>query len=272
MFLFIHTSATLRGWLRHSLVIICTLAINNMLYAEPRQGSDLPAIRVLTSEFPPYNYDEGGGKISGLASEVVQAVLAELRLRATPESLPWARSYMLTQQEPNILLHSITRSKERENLFKWVGVIAPADYSLWALAERTDVRPSTLAELKNYRIGTTNNDVVEQYLRRLQLPNIDSVSGQGAYEHNIQKLLANRIDLWGVATLPGLYFLRRQGMEGRIVQVYPLKELPNDGMYMAFGNKTDDAVVEQFRVALDSIKRQGIYQKLLNKYGLNSGR
>lgn len=272
MFSNIHPRANRLSWLLQSWLTLCILAIHSVSYAEFRPSSELPPIRVLTSEFPPYNYDEGDGKISGLATEVVQAVLAELRLRAVPESLPWARSYMLTQQEPNILLHSITRSKERETLFKWVGVIAPADYSLWALAERTDVRPNTLAELKNYRIGTTNNDVVEQYLRRQQIPNLDSVSGQGAYEHNIQKLLANRIDLWGVATLPGLYFLRRQGMEGRIVKVYALKELPNDGMYMAFGNKTDDAVVEQFRGALDSIKRQGIYQKLLSKYGLTASR
>jgi polar amino acid transport system substrate-binding protein len=230
----------------------------------------LPPIHVYTSEFPPYNFDDGSGKIVGLSTEVVQAVLNELHVNALPESMPWARSYAMAQKEPNILIHSITRNAEREKLFKWVGVIAPASYSLWALASRPDIRPSSIEDLKKYRVGTTNNDVVEQYLRKKGLPNIDSVSGQDAYEKNILKLQANRTDLWGVSTLPGMYFLMRQGVQGKIVPVFELKEIDSDGMSVAFGALTDDAVVEQFRNALESIKRKGIYQKILNKYSLSS--
>lgn len=269
---FAHYPAALRGtaiWLGTLMFsLLCLLA------AYPSQASanpELPPIRVLTSEFPPYNYDDGSGQIKGLSTEVVQAVLKELQLQAKPESMPWARSYMLAQQEPNILLHSITRTKEREHLFKWVGVIAPAEYSLWALAVRSEVNPSSLADLKKYRIGTTHNDVVDQYLRSQDLPKIDSVSGQEAYELNIKKLQLGRIDLWGVSTLPGMYFVMRQGMEGQIVRVFQLKEIPNDGMYMAFGAKTDDAVVAKFRTALEQIKKKGLYQKLLAKYGLGAG-
>ncbi|QLG88764.1 transporter substrate-binding domain-containing protein [Chitinibacter bivalviorum] len=261
-----HTHSTL-PW--KCLVIVLTLlSVWQPLNAVEK--SPLPPIRVLTSEFPPYNYDDGSGEVTGLSTDVVQAVLQELHLKAKPENQPWARIYQLTQDEPNILIHSITRSKEREHLFKWVGVIAPADCSLWALASRTDIHINSIADLKPYRIGTTNNDVVEQYLRRQQLPLIDSVSGQGAYEQNIQKLKAKRIDLWGVSTLPGMYFLMRQGMEGKVIKVFPLKDIPSDGMYMAFGNKTDDTVVEQFRAALENIKRKGIYQQLLNQYGFSA--
>jgi polar amino acid transport system substrate-binding protein len=268
---FAHYPAAVRStaiWLGTLLSVLLSLLASQPSHANP--GNGLPTIRVLTSEFPPYNYDDGSGQIKGLSTEMVQAVLKELQLQAKPESMPWARSYMLAQQEPNILLHSITRTKEREHLFKWVGVIAPAEYSLWALAIRSEVNPSSLADLSKYRIGTTHSDVVDQYLRSQNIPHIDSVSGQDAYELNIKKLQLARIDLWGVSTLPGMYFVMRQGMEGKVVRVFQLKEIPGDGMYMAFGAKTDDAVVAKFRTALDSIKKKGIYHKLLAKYGLGA--
>jgi polar amino acid transport system substrate-binding protein len=248
--------------------LVCCL-YGSEAQAEPK-NAPIPPIHVYTSEFPPYNFDDGSGKIIGLSTEVTQAVLKELNIKALPESMPWARTYAMAQKEPNILIHSITRTAEREKLFKWVGVIAPATYSLWALSSRPDIRPRNIEDLKKYRIGTTNNDVVEQYLLKQGLPYIDSVSGQEAYETNVLKLQANRIDLWGVSSLPGMYFLKRQGVQGKIVPVFKLKEINGDGMYLAFSALTDDVVVEQFRAALESIKRKGIYEKILAKYSFSS--
>ena len=44
-------------------------------------------VRIVTEEFPPYNYTEGG-KITGLGTEVVEAVLQQLGLHGQFQSLP----------------------------------------------------------------------------------------------------------------------------------------------------------------------------------------
>ena len=224
-------------------------------------------IKILTSEFPPYNYTTNDGKLTGLNTEIVQEVLKELGIKSTITSEPWARIYKETQDNANTLLFSITKTKEREKLFKWIGVLSPADYSLWSLKKRGDVNPKNIKELEKYKIGTTNQDVVEQYLKSLGIT-VESVAGQNAYEQNIQKLLTGRIDIWGVATLPGAYFLNHTQNGKEVTRLFVLDGIPNDGMYLAFGPKTDDVLVERFRKALESVKKKPVYKKLLEKYGV----
>lgn len=224
-------------------------------------------ITVLTSEFPPYNYTNSSGKLVGLNTEIVREILKELSISATIESKPWARIYEETQDSPNTLLFSITRTEPREKLFKWVGVLSPADYSLWTLTKRTDI-PKNINKLNNFLIGTTTQDVVDQYLRSIGT-NVESVSGQSAYDQNIHKLLIGRIDIWGVATLPGSYFIEAASASNLIKRLLIIDGIPNDGMYLAFGPKTDDALVEKFRKALEVVKKKPIYKNLLIKYKVN---
>ncbi|WP_415903472.1 substrate-binding periplasmic protein [Neptuniibacter sp. QD29_5] len=249
-------------------LIVISAIVFSVVFVFPYKGyaQETGAISVWTSEFPPYNYTDNNGTVVGLSTEVVQAVLHEMKITALPISMPWARAYKYTQLQENVLLHSITRTKAREKLFKWVGVIAPANYSLWALKARTDIVIRNLEDAKPYSIGTTNNDVVEQYLTAHEFQYLYRMSGQDAYSNNIKKLIKGRIDLWGVASIPGYYFLEQENQHDHVKQVFVLEDLTDEGMYMAFGPKTSDVVVEQFRNALEQIKEKGIYQKILKKY------
>jgi polar amino acid transport system substrate-binding protein len=49
------------------------------------------------------------------------------------EVLPWKRAYELVQSEKNTLIFSMGRNEKSENLFKWVGVVAPTKYYFWTL-------------------------------------------------------------------------------------------------------------------------------------------
>lgn len=141
------------AWVRW-VAALCWVCWGSALAAEP--------VRVLTEEFPPYNYTDEG-RITGLGTEVVQAVLKELGLQGQFQSLPWSRAYETVINTPGVLLYSIVRTPEREKSFKWVGVIAPADYHLFALAGR-DIRLATLEDARRWQIGTVQQTVGEQYL------------------------------------------------------------------------------------------------------------
>lgn len=86
-----------RGWLC-GLLGLCMLAIPGARAAEP--------VRVLTEEFPPYNYTEHG-RITGLGTELVEAVLQHLGLQGQFQSMPWARAYETAKGTPGVLLYSI---------------------------------------------------------------------------------------------------------------------------------------------------------------------
>lgn len=228
-------------------------------------AADLPPIRVVTSEFPPYNFTYNGALI-GVSVDVVRALLEDAGIKEVAiENMPWARAYQLAKAEPNVLIFSITRTAERESLFKWVGTIAPVDYSFFA-RKKSGLRIETLESARPLRVATTNGDAVDQLVKRLQFPHVQSVGGQSAYEQNVRKVLAGRADVWGVATLPAIHFLMSSDLRKEIERVGPIHELDSEGMYVAFGNETNDAVVARFRQALERVKRRAIDRRALQKY------
>jgi polar amino acid transport system substrate-binding protein len=223
-------------------------------------------VRVLTEEFPPYNYTENG-RITGLSTEVVEAVFKELGLQGQYQSMPWARAYETARTTPGVLIFSIGRTPERDKLFKWVGVIAPTVYYLYGNPGR-NYRVDSLEAARNYQIGTVNEDVGEQFLVKHGFVKGKNLQSSVKYEHNYEKLKAGRVDLWIMSELTASYLARQAGDDPRqtLSKVYRIPELSSEGYYMAFGAQTPDATVESFRKALDALRSNGTYDRLQRKW------
>ena len=224
-------------------------------------------VRVLTEEFPPYNYTDRG-RVTGLGTEVVEAVLKELGLQGQFQSLPWARAYETTMNTPGVLLYSIVRTPEREKSFKWVGVIAPADYHLFALAGR-DIALASLDDAKRWQIGTVQQTVGEQYLLSQGFLKGQNLQSSVRNELNFDKLQQGRIDLWIMNRLTAHQLVRQAGhVPGQTLKaVLPIDALNDQGgYYMAFGAQTPDAMVERFRKGLQAIVRNGTFERIQRKW------
>ena len=223
-------------------------------------------VRIITEEFPPYNYTDQG-KITGLSTQVVEAVLKELKLQGDFQSLPWARAYDTARNASGVLIYSIGRTPEREPLFKWVGVIAPTDYYLFALPGRP-FKLESLDMAKQYQIGTVNQDVGEQFLLAHGFVKGQNLQSSVKYELNYQKLKLGRIDLWIMSELTANHLARQAGDDPTktLAKVYRISDLSSEGYYMAFGSQTPDATVVQFRKGLDTIKKNGTFDALKKKW------
>lgn len=230
-------------------------------------GATEPAIRIVTEEFPPYNLTENG-RITGLSTEVVEAVLKEVGVAAPIQSMPWARAYDIALNGENVLIYSITRTAMREKLFKWVGVVAPSD---WYLFSRAD-HPVTLGKLddaKAFQTATVNEDAGEQYLVSKGFALGRNLQSSNKYEFNYEKLRRGRVELWVANDLVAHHLARRAGDDPAktLVRSLHLPDLGgNDGLYMAFSLKTPDAVVERFRKGLEAVKKSGRYDALNKKW------
>lgn len=223
-------------------------------------------MRILTEEYPPFNFTDKG-KITGLGTEVVQAVLKEINIEGKFQSVPWARAYETAQTSENVLIYSINRSKEREKLFKWVGVIHPTNYFLFALKAR-NIHLTRLEDARRLQIGTVNQASGEQYLAAQGFVVGRNLQSSATYELNYVKLKLGRIDLW-VMNEQGAYYIARKAKDDPaavLSKTLRIDELSGDGNYMAFGPKTSDTMVERFRKGLDTIKKNGIYDALQKKW------
>ncbi|MCP3941404.1 MAG: amino acid ABC transporter substrate-binding protein [Desulfobacteraceae bacterium] len=224
-------------------------------------------IKIVTENFPPYNYEENG-KITGVSTEIVRAVLQELNIKVEIKVYPWARTLMVARHDENTLIYSIGRNQKRENQYKWIGVIAPADFYLFALKNRVDIKIKILADAKKYQIGTVREDLREQYLISKGFIKGKNIQSTNRYLLGFQKLLSKRIDLWSMPELTASYIVKKEGYkpEEIIKKVYRLDEVSSEGYYMAFGKKTSDEIVEKFRSALEKIKKNGTHKMILEKY------
>ncbi len=118
------------------LLTMIVLALSTNTVAAP------PLLKVVTEEFPPYNYTVNG-KIKGISTSIITETLKRSGLKYHLKVYPWKRAYhAITLREKNVLIYSIYRSAEREPLFAaWIGpILPPAAVYFYKLKERSDLK------------------------------------------------------------------------------------------------------------------------------------
>ncbi|HBS81387.1 MAG TPA: amino acid ABC transporter substrate-binding protein [Pseudomonas sp.] len=231
------------------------------------QAACAHGVTVVTEELPPYNMTVDG-KLTGMATEVVQAVLDEVGEAARIQSMPWARAYDIALNSENVLIYSIARTPQRENLFKWVGVIAPTRWFLFSLPG-TEFNLKSLDDARQYQIATVKEDVGEQYLIDKGFAIGRNLQSSNKYEHNYEKLKAGRVNLWISNELNAHYLVRQaSGSPGdTAVPQLNLDDLGGaNGLCMAFSRNTPDEVVERFRQALARVRADGRYDTIAARW------
>jgi polar amino acid transport system substrate-binding protein len=220
---------------------------------------------IVTESLPPYSYQDGD-VVKGMSTEVVQAVLHEVGIQADIHVYSWTRAYLLALTKPNVLIYSISRIPEREELFQWIGEVAPQGSYLFKLASRRDIQLNTLDDAKAYRIGTWRDDVSEQYLIGKGFVREQHLDNSGTPKQNILKLISQRLDLTSDAELSFYHQAQELGHDPALfAKAFRLGDL-SQPLYMAFNRETPVALVEAFRKALASIKRQGLYEAIHRNY------
>jgi polar amino acid transport system substrate-binding protein len=236
-----------------------TLVMAVLVGALPVHGGQ--AITIVTDEFPPFNYIEDG-RVAGLGTEVVRAVLKKADMDAEIKVYPWARAYKMALSHGNVLIYTIVRSPEREHLFKWVGLVAENNACLFALAAR-NINIHAMADARKYRIGAVRKDVRTEHLLALGFENIEQVSKN---ELNLKKLVSHRLDLWLEDELTAHYLLKKNGyIPGKKIKNVFRFQVRYKG-YLALSRRTPDAVVEKLKNAYDKIITDGTYDMILQKY------
>jgi polar amino acid transport system substrate-binding protein len=224
-------------------------------------------IRVVTEELPPYNMTRNG-KLTGMSTEVVQAVLKQVNVQASIQSMPWARAYDLALHDDNVLIYSITRTPEREHLFKWIGTIATSHWYLYSLRDR-NLSLRNLDDARAYQIATVNEDVGEQFLIGKRFALGKQLQSSSRYELNYQKLKTGHVDLWISDELNADYLTRQAGDDPDkvLVKSMRLRELEEAGGFnMAFSTGTPEATVQLFQRGLATIRKNGIYDAIERKW------
>jgi polar amino acid transport system substrate-binding protein len=208
-----------------------------------------------------YSYLQGG-QVGGPASQVVEAMLQRAGLNDYSLALyPWARAYDMALQQPNVLIYLIARTPEREPLFKWLGEVMHIDYHFYKLRGQPDIQLRTLEDAKHYSIGVLRDDVRHQYL---QAEGFTKLVVAAHNRDNFRRLLNRQVQLVPMPERDAMLLSAEAGVDyASLERVYTLDAL-SSGLYMAYSNATDDAIVKRSRAAFDSLKNEGLVRRLLD--------
>lgn len=208
---------------------------------------------IYTEELPPYNYLENG-QVVGSSTKLLKDLLEKSGHKIhqnTINLVPWSRGYHEVQNTKDTILYSVARTKERENLFKWVGPINKLTVGLVG-KKSLKVNIKTPNCLENYTIGVMHDTAAESMLLNLGIK-ITDLERFSNPQSQLKKLNDGRIDMVAFG-VEGLYFMIKDaGFDPENYEtVYVLKEAD---LYFAFHKDTDDKTIEQLNQILKTIKK-----------------
>lgn len=241
--------------------ILLLLALATL--ACPAWSADL---RVVTEDWPPYNYSDHG-RITGVVSEVVLAALDRSGLDYTVEVLPWARAYKLALNEPNVLIYSILKLDSRAQLFKWIklGDLA-IEMHLLRPKFRRDVRVNVLEDAKAYKVGVTRDTSTHHFLLAHGFRNGKNLFPVSCEQLNALKSrpCTRRVDLTTGDRLSVACTLKKAELPPDYW--VPLLLLFKEDLYMAFSLGTPDEVVSRVRQGMEMVRADGTLSRVTDKY------
>ncbi|CAN7414038.1 transporter substrate-binding domain-containing protein [Pseudoduganella sp. LjRoot289] len=220
----------------------------------------------VTEEFPPFNYTENG-KLAGYGVELAQAVLEGAGVDYAMASYPWARAYEMAQQQPNVLIFSMTRTPDREKLFHWIAPLAKRRVYLYKLAARTDIKVQGMLDLRRYSIATNRGDVVHKQLKALGLEEGQNIDLSDTDLANVRKLAAGRVELIAESELSMRVMAASAGLP--MEKLERTIVLPGDyDYYIAASLKTPEATVRALRAGYLKAKDAGFIKRLAEKFAI----
>lgn len=219
---------------------------------------------LLTENTPPTNYINSSGQLTGSSVEIVREIMRRLGTDCPIQVLPWARAYKMALNKPMTGLFSTTRTPEREKHFQWVGPIYTQRWILYKHADNP-LHISSMEDAKKVkRIGTYIADAAHSYLENEGFDNLQPVSND---MQNMYKLKSGRIDLWATGDASFHTRVTRAGMDpGMFQKAFILKEIK---LFIAFSKDVPDSLIRDWQLALNRIRDEGLYQKILHRYAGN---
>lgn len=220
--------------------------------------------QAVTEEWPPYNYPDATGKLTGFSTEVLQRLLVKAKVSMPIKLFPWVRAYHTAETRPNTLIYTLARIPEREGRFIWVGPIAPRESYLFRLANRTDIQPKTLQESAKYITGVVRADVSERELISkgwVEGKNLDISSDDNTV---FRKLKVGLIDLLPSSELSALYRAHQMHFDHELVKVLSL--VKQGGFYIGVNKGSDPAVVARLQKAMEELKQSGELNAIYKSY------
>lgn len=223
---------------------------------------DVGKLRILSADEPPANYYSESGEFIGLTVDIMEEIKKYLNLDIETEVMPWARSYKVAQEEPNVILFTASKTQDRiDQGFNFVGPATTRKYILWA-RKGSDYNIDSIEDIKNQhlKIGTMRGDWREKYFEDLGF----DVHNEVDHKMNFINLLEGNIDLWALSDLEVPFDAKREGASMDDIEIaFVFREASS---YIMFSEGTSEEIIEEWRGAFEEIQETDFFDIASEKW------
>jgi len=212
------------------------------------------------------------GRQAGILVDVINEAFKRTGYPIQIALMPWARCLAEVKAGRIDGIFSAYRNSEREEFLTYADeVLITQVQALFVRKDSTISFDGDLKKLSELRIGIINETSygprLDEELRKGTFKKVDAADSASS---NIRKLLQDRIDVIPSYRHVALDSARTLGVAGSIKELSPaIESIPS---YLAFSNKKDHRKVAQaFDQALRSMKKDGTYEAIFNRYLTGSG-
>jgi len=222
----------------------------------------------VAEDLPPFHFFDANKKPTGALVEVIEALMIRANLSGSIQLMPFARSYVLAINKPNTFMFSLMKSADRKDQFKWIGQIYKSKAFLIGLRSDLNTNISNLDEAKSFMVGTIRGYHSEEYLKDAGFTAQKNLILSVNYKHMWGMLFKQRIDF----VLTNFVAIDREmksiGFNKEDIKPFlELHDFPGE-LFIATGLNTSDKYVAILSNALQQIKADGTYNKIMEKWDL----
>ena len=225
-------------------------------------------ITFVTEDLPPLQIEQGELPPTGAAIDIVNWLIKDANLDATIVFYPWARSYEIALNKPNVVIFSMLRSPEREPLFHWIGQIYTVRSFFASLKTRNDIRIDSVEDAKQYAVGTIRHDLAESYLLEKGFIPDGNLYISSKYTVLWQMLFSGRTDIAFTNSVLWRYEIEHAGLDpDKVELIYEIPDI-SSSLYIAASLRTSIKIVEKLKASLKKLLASADYQSILAKWQL----
>ncbi|WP_106477686.1 transporter substrate-binding domain-containing protein [Phytohalomonas tamaricis] len=247
-----------------SAVLACTTLLPQA--ASAREGEN---VRIAVDvPYTPFEYRTADGKLTGFEIELGDALCAEAKLKCSWVEQSWDGIIpgLLARKYDAILSSmSITPEREKQVLFSEPYYLTP---SIWVARKDSAIDIDDKASLKGLTVGVQRGDIRDNYLSEFYADTL-TIRRYATAEDVATDFEAGRLDLAMMDYPVALETLNFLSPDSPYQQVGPGIREPErifgKGAAVAF-RKRDKELAEKFNQALETVKQDGTYDRLMKKY------
>ena len=217
-------------------------------------------LRVVAADLPPYAVAQGGAS-PGLLVELVQELARRLGTPVTVEFYPWQRALAMATVLPRIAVLPVTRTPERETLYRWLVKLHQQNFVFVALRGGADVRD--LTALRRQRLVVLRGSPHKRVLQELDFVDVAECSTVRECMRMVKKGIAD-------ATYGGEDIHRNAaGADGHREAEFDFSPAFRSGdIWLAGSLDLSEEDGRKWRAALEAARADGALARMLRKYGL----